>query len=115
MLTFTVPTTGGMCNFRLFANNGFAQLATGPPVTVTAASPTLGVNAMSVIAGGTVTVTITNGPGGITDRVGPYSTAAGDLTFVDWRYLNGTKTAPVQGATTAPLIFHDAGHKRAVY
>jgi hypothetical protein len=88
-------------------------------MAVTAASPTLGVSAMSVIARGTVTVTITNGPGGIADWVGLYSTTAWDLTFVDWQYLNGT--------TTAPLIFtmpasrwhrerqHRVPHKRSIH
>ncbi len=35
LLTFTMPTTLGNYQFRLYANNGYTVLATSPTVTVT--------------------------------------------------------------------------------
>ena len=82
----------------LFANNGFTELAISRTVTVTAVGPALALGATAVNGGTMVTMTAANGLGAATDWVGLYSTIATDMTFIDWWYLNGTKTAPVQGA-----------------
>src|SRR5207244_3638178 len=105
-LTFTMPTSPGMYEFRFFANDGFTRLATSRAVTVNAAAPTLTVNVTAVNAGGSVMVTVTGGPGSPTDWVGLYQQGAADPAyFPNWQYLNGTKTPPSPGLTSAPFTF----------
>ena len=65
--TVTMPPAGGTYEFRLFLNGGYVRAATSPAVTVAAATPVLTVNTTSVVAGGSVTVTLTGGTGGSTD------------------------------------------------
>ena len=57
----------------------------GPSVT---ALPT------TVNPGETITVSVANGPGTRADWVSLGSTAAADNVFLDWFYLNNSKTAP---------------------
>ena len=47
----------------------------------------------------TVSVSVSGGPGNNNDWVGLYPT--GSSTYTDWWYLNGTKTAPATGLTSA--------------
>ena len=68
-------------------------------------SPTVTVTPTSVAPGGTVTVTIANGPANATDWVGLYTTAAADTLMLDWKYLNGLKTAPTTGVANATVTF----------
>jgi subtilisin family serine protease len=67
--TVTAPSTGGSYEFRLFQNGGFVRLATSPVVTVNGPPPppVLTVSPSTVVAGGSVTVTLTNSPGGAQD------------------------------------------------
>jgi hypothetical protein len=81
-----------------------ALLITSEPITVT--STVLTVSATTVAPGGTVTATMTNGPGNPRDWIGVY--AAGPSTygaFLDWKYLSGSKTAPASGLTSAAVLF----------
>src|SRR6185436_15692445 len=71
-------------------------------VTV-ASSTTITASTALVAPGGTVTATVANGPGNKTDWVGLY--AANSTTFVDWKYLNGSQTAPAAGMTGAAVSF----------
>src|SRR3954466_2003362 len=64
-------------------------------------SPTVTVTPTSVAPGGTVTVTIANGPGNARDWVALYS----GVTLIDWKYLNGTRTAPATGVSAATVTF----------
>src|SRR5437899_12592139 len=89
----------------MFASNGSTRLATSQSVTVNAVPTTLSVNPTTVNSGGTVTVTVANGPGSPTDWVGLYQQGAADTAFVDWRYLNGTKSAPGTGLSSANFQF----------
>ncbi|MDO8677398.1 MAG: M12 family metallo-peptidase [Acidobacteriota bacterium] len=104
-VTFTAPIAGGTtCNARLFANNGFTKLATSATVTVT--GPTLAVAPLTVNPGGTLTVTVGNGPGHARDWVGLFCPAAvSHVSFIDWKYLNGSRTPPAVGLTGATLTF----------
>ena len=75
--TVTVPTTPGQYEFRFFPNDTYTRLATSPTVTVPAppppppgSTPVLTVSPTTVPAGGQVTVTLTNGPGGAKDWLG---------------------------------------------
>jgi cytochrome c5 len=99
---FTMPATPGTYTVRLHA--GMTLLATSEPITVT--SIVFTVSATTVAPGGTVTATMTNGPGNPRDWIGVY--AAGPSTygaFLDWKYLNGSKTAPASGLTSAAVLF----------
>src|SRR5207247_1137246 len=104
-LPFTMPTAAGPFEFRLFANNGFTVLATSQAVTVNVATPTLTVSSTTVNGGATVTVTVSNGPGNRADWVGVFPLGAANTGYVDWKYLNGAKSAPGTGLTGATLTF----------
>ena len=73
------------------------------------ALPALTVNGNStpitVAAGATVTVGVQDGPDNRTDWLGLYQTGAADNAYLNWFYLNGTKTAPATGITTATVPF----------
>jgi subtilase family protein len=102
-LAFTMPPFGGTFEFRIFARNGFARLAMSPSVIVIPA--TLTPSAAAVSGGATVTVTVTNGPGNPTDWVGLFRQGTADTSSVNWQYLNGSKTPPGAGVTTASVVF----------
>jgi hypothetical protein len=50
------------------------------------------------------TVTVTGGPGNATDWVSLSTVSAPDTGYIDWMFLNGTKTAGA-GMTSASLQF----------
>ena len=106
-VSFTMPTTPGTYNFRLLANNTFTKLATSATVTVQSASgpPVVSVNKTTAVRGSTVQVTVTNGPGNPKDWMSLYASTAPDTSYLDWKYLNGTRTAPATGLKTATLTF----------
>jgi uncharacterized protein YegP (UPF0339 family) len=109
-LTFTMPTTPGTYTLRLLANNTYTLLATTAVITVTNPTPppsgvSITPSATTVAAGGTLTVTIANGPGSRLDWVALYPTTASGAAFIDWKYLNGLRTAPSAGVTSATLTF----------
>jgi hypothetical protein len=110
-LTFTAPAgIGTKCNVRLFRDNGFDKVMTSWPATVTVTPPTLSVSSPMVSAGGTMTVTAGGGPANARDWVGLYCPAAdGDMTYRDWKYLSGTRTAPGAGMTSATITFTAPG------
>src|SRR5205823_2099739 len=58
-----------------------------------------------VNGGSLVTVTMVNGPGNPTDWVAMYPVGAPDDAPVDWSFLNGTRTAPATGLTSATVSF----------
>jgi len=82
-----------------------ARSSEGREVELSAAvsktTATLTVSAATVTAGGTVTVTIEHGPAAAKDRVMFYSSAARRTADLDWKYLNGERTAPSDGLSTA--------------
>lgn len=78
--------------------------ATGTIANDDSAVPTLTVPA-SAEEGDTVPVEVTNGPGNPTDWVGLYRAGASDLDHLDWKYLNGGRTAPAAGLTEATVSF----------
>jgi hypothetical protein len=100
---FTMPTTTGSYTIKFWA--GSTLLATSAPITVGSVPADASVTATPTTVGplGTVSATIAGGPGNATDWVALYATGAS--TFVDWKYLNGTKTAPAAGLTGANLSF----------
>jgi len=102
-LQFVAPMTPGTYNVRLFQNNPTVKLATSALVTVVA--PTVTITTSPVVAGGTISFTVADGPANPNDWVGLYSTTAADSGYVDWVYLNGLKTAPATGIANATLQF----------
>ena len=105
-VTFTMPATPGTYNVRFFLNDSMTKLATSATITATAlAPPSIALSATTAVPGGTVTATVANGPGKAGDWVGLFSDNAPDATYVDWMYLNGTKTRPASGLTGAAVAF----------
>jgi subtilisin family serine protease len=66
-------------------------------------APSLTLAAPTVNPGGTIEVTLSNGPGGPTDWIGLYPVSSSDGAFVDWLYLNGLKTPPATGVASITL------------
>jgi nitrous oxidase accessory protein len=118
--TVTAPSTAGTYEFRLFPNNGFTRAATSPPVTVTAPSPTLTVSATTVAPGASVTVTLSNGPGGAWDWLALAATTAPNTSYVTYTFVGGgvtsrtwTVTMPSTPGTYEFRLFLNNGYTRA--
>src|SRR5437667_1039325 len=95
-LTFALPFATGNYNLRFFANDSMTKLATSATITVTTggAPPSVTVTPTTVSPGGTVTVTVANGPGNALDWVASYLTGSPDSSYIEWQYLNGSRTPP---------------------
>lgn len=110
-LTAHAPVTAGDYEWRLFANDGWTRITTSSVVTVTAPTAVLTVNGVtapaqaSVGAGGSITVSLSGGPGNPTAWIGLAPAGSPDSTLVDWRYLNGTTVPPATGSTSGTVQF----------
>ena len=62
-------------------------------------------NAIAVGASSTAAVAVTNGPGNRFDWIAMYAVGAGAGSYLDWFYLNGSKTAPATGVMSATVNF----------
>ena len=106
---FTAPTAGGNYELRFYANDGWTLLATSAVVTVSSAQPTLRINDISgpvtVRAGSPISVTVSNGPGYLSDWVMMVPAGAAPQTWGSYMYLSGTKTRPAAGMTNATIAF----------
>jgi hypothetical protein len=96
---FTMPTVAGTYTVRLYA--GSTWVATSAPITV-GFTTTMSVSATTIASGGTVAVTVANGPGNPRDWVGLYT--SNGSTLLDWKYLSGSQVAPAQGLTDATVF-----------
>ncbi len=103
VLTFAMPATPGDYEFRFLATNGYNLLATSP--VVTARPPILGVSASTAAPGGSVQVTVSDGSGNRSDWVALAQVGSAATSYVDWKYLNGTRSLPATGVTSAALTF----------
>jgi hypothetical protein len=107
-VSFTMPSTPGSYTLKFFVNDSMTVAATSAVVTVTAGGggggSTITPSATTAAPGGSVTVTIANGPGNRLDWVAvcPGTSSTG---CTDWKYLNGTRVAPASGLTAASLPF----------
>jgi hypothetical protein len=115
-----MPTAGGIYEFRLFLNGGYARAATSPPVTVAAATPMLTVNTTNVVAGGTVTVTLTGGLGGSTDWLALARAGEANTVYLQWTYVGAGVTTrtwtvmmPATTGTYEFRLFLNNGYARA--
>jgi len=106
-VTFTMPATAGAYNVRFFANNSLTRLAVSSTITVqtSTATPTITVTPTAVAPSGSVTVSVANGPGNLMDWIALYPQGAADSAYIDWRFLNGLKTVPASGLTSATVTF----------
>jgi hypothetical protein len=101
---FTLPMTAGSTRFGLYANFSQVLLATSASITVAPPAATIvTVTPATIAPGGTVHASIANGPGNGADWVALYAT--GGSIYLDWKYLNGTRTAPATGLTAATVDF----------
>jgi subtilisin family serine protease len=105
--TVNMPSAPGTYEFRLFKQASFVRLATSPSVTRAGAplpDPALSVNATTVAAGGQVTATLTNGPGGAGDLLALTVTGAPDGSYLQSTLVGTgvtTRTWTVTMPTTA--------------
>ncbi len=113
--TFTVPINGdtvneptetfvvslsGAVNAVIGDAQGMGTIVNddGPP------TPAVSVPS-SVSPGNTFAASVTNGPGNPMDWVAFFPVGGGSSNRIDWFYLNGEKTAPVRGLSTAAVTF----------
>jgi hypothetical protein len=117
-LTFAMPSTPGTYQFRFFANDSFARLASSAGVTVAGSPPPIGasplppagrpsvsVNTTSTAANERVSVVVSNGPGTGTDWVALAPVSAPNTQYLQWKYLNNTQSKAPTGITAATLTF----------
>ena len=106
-----VPVSPGTYEVRLFAANGHTRLATSGPITVEPSSATIRVNdavppaALQISPASPIAATMVNGPGNPGDWVGLFAVGTADTSSLSWQFLNGTRTLPSAGLTTATLQF----------
>ena len=106
-LQLRAPAQTGTYQVRLFANGGYARLATSVTITVGSDTPSSGasltVNTPNVSRGGTIQIVVSNGPGNARDWLGIHVPSAGDTTFVGWAYLNGSQSVPATGQSNVTV------------
>ena len=103
---FAVPSLPpGPYELRLLSNNGFTRLAASNTVTITAGTPTLGISASNVPAGGSVSATWSNiAAPSVTDWIGLYAPGAADSTYLTWIYVSCTQApGAARAAGSCPL------------
>ena len=75
--------------------------------TILANPPHLMINGstlpVTISAGGTVNVGVQEASGNVGDWIGEYRTGAADSAYLNWFYLNGSKTQPSTGYTSASV------------
>ena len=102
-LTFAIPQTAGQYEFRFFANGGYTLLATSPVVTTL--PPVLTLSTTSATPGASVQVSLADGPAYRGDWVALAKVGNAATLYLDWKYLNGTRTMPATGVPSAELTF----------
>ena len=121
-LTFAMPSSPGVYQFRFFAADGFTRLGTSPAVAVSASTsptpspspgqppltghPSISVNTSSPAPGASVSVTVARGPGNRKDWVALAVASEPDTRFLQWKYLTNTQSAASAGITAATLTFN---------
>jgi hypothetical protein len=98
-VSFGMPATPGTYVLKFWG--GSTLLAASETITV--ASPSLTLSTTTAAPGEIVTATVANGPGNSTDWVAVHVTGAS--SYLDWKYLNGSKTPPATGTANAAVPF----------
>jgi subtilisin family serine protease len=112
-----VATSPGTFEFRLLNNTNF-RMATSAPMTVTAGPPpTLTVSSTTAARGTPVTMTLTNGYGGLTAWLALAPVGSPNTSYVQWTYVGQnvtTRTWTVPMPSTAGTyefrLFQDSGY-----
>jgi hypothetical protein len=123
--TVKMPSAPGTYEFRLFLNNGYTRAATSPTITVANGSdpntppPLLTVSSTTVAPRGSITVTLTNGPGGQFDWLAFAASSAANGSYITFTYVGaGTTTrtwtvmAPATPGTYEFRLFLNNGSTR---
>jgi hypothetical protein len=106
-----IPPVPGTYEFRVFADSTFFRIGVSSPVTVTRAPPaSFSASPTSISPGGSTTVSwsgLANATA--SDWIGLYTANTADASYVDWQYIDCSKTlgaAPSGGACTfsIPLV-----------
>src|SRR5439155_17027691 len=84
-VTVFTPTPGG---------------GTSTALTLTVVGPGVAVNSTTVAPGGTMTFTLTNGPGNQADWIALYC-PPGSASYLDWKYMTNTQALPPSPLTGA--------------
>lgn len=80
------------------ASDAVGNSGTAPPLTVSVANgPAIRATPACTTSAAMVTLSVSRGPGNAGDWVGVFAGGAGDSGYVDWWYLNGTRTRPAAG------------------
>jgi hypothetical protein len=87
-----MPLSAGSYEFRMFLSGGYTRAATSPAITVTSDPPILTLNATTVVAGGSITATLTRGLGGNYDWLALAPVGAPDTTYSTWTYVGAGLT-----------------------
>ena len=124
--SFTMPSTPGTYEFRLFLNSGYVRAATSPTITVGVGgggggtAPQLTVSATSVTPGSQVTVTLSGGYGGATDWIALAPTSAPETGYLQYVYVGAglttrtwTVTLPTTPGTYEFRLYLNNGYTRA--
>ncbi len=108
-LQFTAPATPGTYNIRFFADNRLTRLTTSATIVVgtppSTSGPAVTLTSSTVQRGAPIQLTVSGGPASRLDWVALSPASAPDNGYLDWRYLNGQKTAPAIGQGSATLQF----------
>ena len=118
----------GTYQLRLFRSDGYTKLATSNNFAVTGPSaPAVTASPSTIAAGSPVTATWSGLANPVArDWIGIYTTTAGDLSFIDWRYVSCSQTPgsamaagscafPTGGLTAGTYqfrLFRDDGYTR---
>ena len=100
----------GTYQLRLLRDDGYEKLATSNNFTVTGQStPTVAASPSTLTTGSPVTATWSGiASPAARDWIGIYTTAAGDQSFIDWRYVSCLQT-PGSAAAAGACAFPTTG------
>lgn len=107
-LIFTMPAAPNTYQFRLLLNDTYTILAvdnvvvSAPP---SAPQPQILASPNPVASAGTATITVANAPGNCRDWIGyAISTNFGQDQYIDYQYLNGSKSPPTSSCPTGATL-----------
>ena len=109
-ITTAAFSVAGSYTLRLTATDTVLSSFDDLVVTVSVVLPPPNVASVAFIPnnvqqGQTVTVTITGGTASRLDWAGIYTPSGGNTQYIDWKYLNNTKTAPSSAIRPATITF----------
>jgi hypothetical protein len=104
-IAFTAPTTPGAYEFRFFAAGDYIRLATSSALTVTSPAAAITFSPAQAAPGQSIPVSATGGQASATDWIAVYAVGSPDDSFLDWKYLNNSQTAPASSVRPASLAF----------